>query len=141
MKHFNIYLSGGMTDMSPEEQITWRLVLIDKFKKYDGQYDVDCFNPYLYYSERRPEEYESEREVMEYDLYKLRHADLVIVNFNNSKSLGTMSEIAIAYDRQIPIIGLHRSNNKLHPWQKDMCNKIFNNINELAEYVKNYYLS
>lgn len=84
--------------------------------------------------------YESQKEVMEFDLNRVRHSDLVIANFNDMNSLGTMSEIAIAYERKIPIIGLDVDKQDLHPWQIEMCNRIFTNIGELFEYIENFYL-
>ena len=55
-------------------------------------------------------------------------------------SLGSMSELAIAYDRRIPIIGLDDNKQELHPWQIEMCNRIFDDINEMLDYVVDYYL-
>jgi len=143
MTYFNIYLSGGMTGMSMQDQSGWRYRMTHLLDRYSNvKYAVECFNPIAYYSESRPEEYDSEREVMEYDLFRLRTSDLVIVNFNNLKSLGTMAEIAIAYDRRMPIIGIYSGDRgELHPWQEDMCSKIFNNEIEAAEYIGMYYLT
>ena len=78
---------------------------------------------------------------MEFDLNKVRNSDLIIVNFNDMYSLGTMSEIAIAYEKRIPIIGLDTDNQNLHPWQIEMTNRIFSNIDEMLNYIKYYYLT
>ena len=77
---------------------------------------------------------------MELDLHKLRNSNLVIVNFNDIYSLGSMAELAIAYDRCIPIIGLDIDKQELHPWQIEMCNRIFSDIDEMLDYVEDYYL-
>ena len=78
---------------------------------------------------------------MEFDLHKVRGSDLIIVNFNDVYSLGTMAEIAIAYERKIPIIGINLKNQDLHPWQIEMTNRIFTDIDKMIDYVKEYYLS
>jgi len=52
---------------------------------------------------------------MEFDLNKVRHSDLIICNFNDMFSLGTMAELAIAYERRIPVIGLDINKQTLHP--------------------------
>ena len=77
---------------------------------------------------------------MEFDLNKVRNADLIIVNFNDVYSLGSMSEIAIAYERKIPVIGINLKNQDLHPWQIEMSYRIFNNIEKMLGYVKEKYL-
>ena len=77
---------------------------------------------------------------MEFDLNRLRKSDLIIVNFNDMYSLGTMAEIAIAYEKKIPIIGLDVDKQELHPWQIEMTNRIFDNMSELFEYLENFYL-
>ena len=64
----------------------------------------------------------------------------MIANFNDKWSLGTMSEIAIAYDRGIPVIGLNESGQELHGWQGCMCERIFNDIDEMLDYVQDFYL-
>ena len=135
-----VYLAGGMTGLSFEESNEWRVYIKDKLGTHYDNFGVECVNPQDYYNLFDDTAYDSEREVMEFDLHKLRGSDLVIVNFNSVYSLGTMAEIAIAYELKIPIIGLNENNNELHPWQKEMCNKIFTDIDELIEYVDFYYL-
>ena len=53
-----------------------------------------------------------------------------------------MAEIAIAYEHRIPIIGLVSKENEslLHPWQKEMCSRFFTDIDEMLDYVEDYYL-
>ena len=77
---------------------------------------------------------------MEFYLNKVRNSDLIIVNFNDMWSLGTMSEIAIAYERRIPVIGLDVDKQNLHSWQIEMCTRIFDNIDEMLDYVEDFYL-
>ena len=77
---------------------------------------------------------------MNYDLHRLRNSDLVIINFNDMYSLGSMAEIAIAYDRGIPIIGLDVDNQTLHSWQVCMCERIFDDIDEMLDYIEDFYL-
>ena len=77
---------------------------------------------------------------MEFDLHKVRNSNLVIVGFNAPKSLGTMAEMAIAYEHKIPIIGWNGADEILHPWQTEMCNRIFTDIDELIDYISEFYL-
>ena len=85
-------------------------------------------------------QYKTHREVMRLDLHMLRNSDLVIANFNDMYSLGSMSEIAIAYDRGIPVIGLNENKQSLHPWQQCMCERIFDNIDVMLDYIEDFYL-
>lgn len=137
MKDYYIYLAGGMSGLSLDEQDGWRTTLKEKFELCGI---ATCVNPVDYYSYFNPDKYDSELEVMRFDLHQLKRCDLVIVNFNKTDSLGTMAELGIAYDNRIPVIGLNENQNELHPWQKEMCSKIFTNIEELYFYVCDYYL-
>lgn len=139
MSNYQIYLCGGMTGLSYEEQTSWRLDVKDKLEHYECNYKVKCFNPVEYYSLEETTT-ELEVEAMNYDLYRLRNSSLVIANFNAPGSLGSMAEIAIAYDKGIPIIGLNEDNKVLHPWQIAMCNKIFTDREDMLRYVCYYYL-
>ena len=144
MREFQIYLSGGMMKFGRDdfdEGNEWREYCKKALETYECDYKVTCFNPNNYYSfaDEFPK-YSSETEVMRFDLYNLRKADLVIVNFNDKKSLGTTSEVAIAYDRGIPIIALNEDGGELHPWMECMSERIFNNIDEMLDYIEDFYL-
>lgn len=141
METVKIYLSGGMGNLSFEEQSRWRKQIIDAIKfNYECEKKVDFFNPVDYFNFEEVK-YKSEREVMEFDLNGLRNSDLVMVNFNDAKSLGTCAELAIAYEMKIPIIGINKNGIELHPWLECFCNRICSDIREAVEYVVEFYLN
>lgn len=144
MKDFFVYLAGGMGKFGKEnfdEGNKWRIYCKDILEVFDCDYMVRAVNPNTYFNFLdEPPRYENQAEVMRLDLHKLRHSDLVIVNFNDMYSLGTQSEIAIAYDRGIPIIGIDANKQTLHPWQVEMSERIFNDIDEMLEYIQDFYL-
>ena len=117
----------------------WREYCARKLESQDCDVKVKVVNPndYFNYLEKT---YLSQREIMNFDLYKLRSSDLVIVNFNDKYSLGTMGEISIAHERRIPVIGLNTEKQELHPWQYEMCERIFDDIDEMLCYVLDYYI-
>lgn len=146
METLNIYLAGGMQKFGQKdfnESNYWRVHIEQELMKLDCGRQTRICNPNDYYSfyDNAPR-YSTMREVMEFDLNKVRNSDLIIVNFNDLKSLGTMAELAIAYEHRIPVIGLCSEENypMLHPWQKEMCNRIFGDIDELIDYVIEYYV-
>lgn len=145
MKDFTIYLAGGMGKFDKEnfdEGNKWRVLCKREFEDYNSQYYVYVDNPNDYFNfVEEPQRYQSQREIMEFDLNKVRNADLIIINFNDMYSLGSMAELAIAYEKKIPVIGLDVDNQELHPWQIEMCNRVFNNIGELVDYVEDFYLN
>ena len=125
-----------------EESNMWRIYCKNTLENCECDYNVKAVNPndYFNFKEEQPK-YVSQREIMELDLHKLRNSNLVIINFNDMYSLGSMSELAIAYDRRIPIIGLDINKQELHPWQIEMCNRIFDDMDEMLDYVEDYYLT
>ena len=147
METLNIYLAGGMQKFGKKdfnESNYWRVHIEQELMKLDCGRQTRICNPNDYYSfyDNSPR-YSTMREVMEFDLNKVRNSDLIIVNFNDLKSLGTMAELAIAYEHRIPVLGLctEESYSMLHPWQKEMCNRIFGDIDEMLDYVEDYYLT
>ena len=141
MESVKIYLSGGMGSLSFEEQSKWRKQVIDAIKfNYDCAKNPIFFDPTKYYNFEEVR-YLSERETMEFDLYNLRDSNLVIVNFNDPKSLGTCAELAIAYDMKIPIIGINKNNQELHPWLSCFCNRMCSDLREAVEHVVDFYLN
>ena len=141
METVKIYLCGGMSALDIEEQKKWRKQIMDAVK-----YNYDCskkpvfFDPTQYYGFEETR-YLTEREVLEFDLNALRNSDLVIVNFNDPASLGTCSELAIAYENKIPIVGINKDNKELHPWHSEFVMRMCNNIKEAVEYTVEFFLN
>lgn len=104
------------------------------------QYNPEFFSPPEYYNEFCLE-HKSDKEVFLFDLNKLRKADVVVVNLNQQKSIGTAMEVAIAYENRIPIIGLKENDEQLHPWFLCCCNRVCDTMDELVEYLSTFYLN
>lgn len=141
METVKIYLSGGMGNLSFEEQSKWRKQIIDEIT-------INChcekkpifFNPVDHYNFTE-KQHKTEKEIVEFDLNAVRHSDLIIVNFNDPSSLGTCAELAIAYDRRIPIIGINKDKAKLHPWLTEFVTRMCNDIREAVSHVVDFYLN
>lgn len=137
-----IYLAGGMSNLSLDEQTKWRSNIKDAilYGEYDFNIKPYFFSPPLYYN-LEDNRHKTEREVMVFDLNRLRKSDLVVVNFNVPESLGTAMELAVAYENRIPIIGLNEKSIDLHPWLIECCTRICDNMYELVEHVSEFYLN
>lgn len=141
MDNVKIYLSGGMSGLTIEEQTKWRKRFCDAIKYGDFDYEKNpiFFDPTQRYS-LFEQEHKSEREAMEYDLNALRKSDIVVVNFNAPKSIGTAMELIIAKELRIPVIALHQGDETLHSWLVECCTRICDDFRELVEHVVNFYL-
>lgn len=138
------YLAGGMGLFGKDrfdEGNTWRVDIKDRIEQISNG-KVKCCNPNDHFNFLDRNTYESEREIMEYDLHRVRNSDLIIVNFNDPKSIGTACELAIAHELKIQIIGLCENDeeNYLHPWLKEFCCRIFTDREELILYVTKHYI-
>lgn len=144
MKDFKIYLAGGVSNLNKEEQTIWRNALIDiiynRCKAVDVKYNVDIISPPDFFTFEEMN-YKSDLEVMKYYLRHTKSSDLIIVNFNDPKSIGTAQEMAVAYDRNIPILGLNMNSAVLNPWLICSCDRMFDNCNDLVNYVFKFYLT
>lgn len=91
MREYNIYLAGGMGKFGKEhfdEGNKWRVGCKRLLEDFSCDYKVKVCNPNDYFNFLdEPRKYESEREIMEFDLNKVRNSDLVIINFNDIYSL------------------------------------------------------
>lgn len=138
-----IFLSGGMTGLTEEEASKWRT----SFKLNNAVQDDTPFifiDPTYYYFPTDKTTQEYEKEAMNYDLYLVKHSDLIIVNFNSLSSIGTAQELMLAYTLDKPIIGMIPEDKyeQLHPWYKEECMKIFkydsNNLEETVQKIMRY---
>lgn len=141
MKECCIYLAGAMSGLSFEEQTKWRQKVKDAilYGGYDYDFSPVFIDPTRYYNFEEIS-HKSEKEVMNFDLNKVRTSDLIVVNFNDPSSLGTMAELAVAYEHRIPIIGMNNSGKILHPWQIEFCNRICDDMYELVSHIVEFYL-
>lgn len=141
METVKIYLSGGMSNVSWEEQTKWRKQIQDaiKFGDYDYSKKPIYFDPTQYYNFEE-ELHKSEREAMEFDLNALRKSDLIVVNFNESKSIGTAMELMLAKELRIPIIGLNKEQKEIHPWLLECCTRMCDDMRELVSHIVDFYL-
>lgn len=139
MKNKLIYLSGAISGIDEYEARLWR-EKTEHFIRDNNPY-VKVFNPVNQFTfEDLTRGYVTDDEIMKIEIDKLRNSDIVIYNCNHSKSLGSMAELAIAYDRNIPILAFNEKDEELHPWIRGMCTKIFNTQTELHQFLINHYL-
>lgn len=135
-----VYLAGGITNATEEQMNGWRKrskELFDKFAKdkFEVINPVDYYNPTDY-------NFDSTREVMEFDLHKVRNADVILVNYNIPNSIGTAIEIGIANEHRIPVVGVINSmsdENTIHDWLDCMTWKKYNNLFSAVEYIVKYF--
>ena len=140
MDKVKFYMAGGMAGLSVEEQMEWRK---DIKKRINNSliHDPTYFFQPPYYYQPDGDYHRSEREGRDFDLNRLRHSDVVIVNFNVPSSIGTAQELAVAYEHRIPVIGLNENKNELHPWLYECCTRICETREELVEHIVNFYLT
>lgn len=126
-----IFLSGGMSNIPEEDSKKWRKAFKHaKYENFSSSYYSDNYkfiDPTTLYKPQTPYNPAYEKEAMNYDLYCVKEADVIVVNFNSLSSIGTAQEVMYAYTLNKPIIGMIEKNkyNQLHPWYKEECIKIF----------------
>ena len=134
-----IYLAGGIADLSWEEAQGWR----DQFSEIidetcNGRWC--CFDPCKHIHDFC--EVISEEEALVYDLDHLRHSRIMLVSFEHTqKSIGTAIEIGVALENRIPIIGYNPNKIDLHPWIRRSCTHICETWEGLWLFLCNDYLN
>ena len=142
METMRIFLSGGMTGLSFEEQSVWRTRIINaiKYGDYDYEKKPVFFNPVEHYSFEEVS-HKSEKEIFEYDLYNLRKSDLVILNLNAPYSIGCAMELILAKEHRIPVVAFGVNGQYIHPWILECCTRICDDMKETVSYVVDFYLN
>lgn len=129
-----IYLAGAMSGLKWSEMFDWR----NTIRCSELYNDFIIINPCIMYPEIITEEVE--KESMLWDLYQVRQADILVVDFSHPNSIGTTWELAIASEKHIPIIGVYTSGKSdIHPWWRMATSYICNDIEELIDYISTYY--
>lgn len=139
---YKIYLAGAIGCFGKErfnEGNNWRVHIKRELESADSIYRVICDNPNDYYNFLN-KEHKSELEIQKFDLDKVRQANLIIVNFN-AYSIGTSKELAVANEYRKHVIGLNENGLELHSWDVNDCIRIFDNMHEMLDHVKKFYLN
>jgi nucleoside 2-deoxyribosyltransferase len=145
-----IYLSGPIAGNTYKEVTGWRQRLTDEF---EDNYDVEVLDPMRdKFSEANTiinvtpasinaedETLLSDRGIVVRDHNDTINADILIVNLLGSqdKSIGTVAEMAWAWDRQIPIVTIMESGNiHDHPFIRTMTSYRVDSIERALVVVK-----
>ena len=109
-----------------DESNEWRLDIKRRVEENSNN-KVKCCNPNDHFNFLDDYGYKTQREIMNFELHKIRNSNALIVNFNDPKSIGSACEMAVASENRIPIIGLceNGEENIIHPWLKEFCERIF----------------
>ena len=107
MKELKIYLAGKMSGLSHAEMINWRIEISKKLLEIVRFYscNLDIINPVYYYNFEK-QDYQSDKEVKEFDLKHVVTSDIVIVNLDGlNTSDGTKYEVSqAARKHNIPFV-------------------------------------
>lgn len=144
---YKIYLAGSMSGVSDEEGKSWRQYVKDCFADLDY---VKIVDPYDIAERLKPENFDSLTDVenksyefacMNEDLLQVKTSDLVLIRLDNSKSLGTMAELATCYERGIRTLAFPSEDTSLehqHPWIYHMIRMYSDNIDSAIECAKGF---
>lgn len=135
---FKIYEAGKMTGISFEESDCWRKEVKDYFYEHEYFQNVIVINPNDYYNFNEIL-HKTEKEIIRFDLNKVRTSNLILVNLDGD-SIGTSMELMTAHDLHIPIIGFSIDSTSIHPWIEYVCDRICDSMEEAIEYIEKYYL-
>lgn len=133
-----IYLAGGITGLSDAEIHEWRDKIKDTLETVSG-YKVVCCNPASHIPLVITPAVE--REMFEWDLWKVKQSDIIICDFDHPNSIGTTWELAVARENGIPIIGLSLTDTPVHPWWSMSAIHISRSMDELYDYLCTNFLN
>ena len=143
-KALKIYLAGKMSGLEFDEMYEWRKHLREKLLTCAdcASYKLSVINPVVYFNFEN-ERYQSEKEVMDYDLAHVSTSDIIIVNLDGlNTSDGTKYELKEAYDNGIPVIAFGENDiyEKLHPWTKLYITRHEDTVENVIEYIQEFYM-
>lgn len=145
MKHLVIYECGKMSGLSFDEMNNWRAnmkVALIQIAENSGC-NITVVNPVDYYNLQEVK-HQSELEIMNYDLSRVKKSDLLVVNLEGlDTSIGSIIECYEAYKSGIPVLafGSQIDYGKLHPWIKCCITRHDKNYRECINYINDFYMS
>ena len=139
MDKLKIYLSGRMSGLSFEEYTGWRKQVISYFNNIDFS-DIKIFDPTTYYNYKN-KEHKTEKEIMLFEMRKVRESDVLLVNLNGiNKSVGTIFEVMEGSYNNKTIIAFGDAS-KVHPWLLEKIDRVEDNFSDACDYIARFLLS
>lgn len=137
-----VYTCGGMKNKSTIEAMAWRNEL-ENCLNMSGVV-ASVFKPPEFYNYDEFKQ-QSEAEIKEFELAKLRESDVLVVELNGvESSVGSCMELGYANamndfgDKHIFIIAYNNIEKNVHPWVMDSCIRVEDNLEDIAYYIANY---
>ena len=145
MKQLKIYEAGKMGGLTFSEMNNWRVELKNKLLNAaeNADYKLLVINPVDFYNFKE-KRFQSEEEVEDYDLAHVITSDIIIVNLDGlNTSDGSKIELHDGnFHNKIPVIAFGDAElyNNLHPWIKRDITRFEKNIDDVVEYIRDFYL-
>ena len=145
MNYLKIYEAGKMGGLTFAQMNDWRVELKNKLLDVaeDMRYKILVVNPCDFYNFEEVK-HQSEEEVEDYDLAHVISSDIIVVNLDGlSTSDGTKFELHDGnYHNKIPVIafGDKEVYDNLHPWIKRDITRGEDNIDNVVQYIKEFYM-
>ena len=145
MKYLKIYEAGKMSGLTFSQMNDWRVELKDKLMDIaeDVEYKILGVNPVDFYNFEE-QSHQSEEEVEDYDLAHVISSNIIVVNLNGlNTSDGSKYELHDGnFHNRIPVIafGDKKLYENLHPWIKRDITRVEKNIDDVVQYIKDFYL-
>lgn len=133
-----------MSGLTLKMMNTWRLGVKEELNKISDSSNtkVIVVNPcdYFNFEEKK---HQTELEVMNFDLAKVKNSDILIVNMDGlNTSIGTCIECYEAYKQGIPVLafGSKELYKGLHPWIQNCITRHDEDYHRTVNYIRDLYL-
>lgn len=141
-KEWQYYLAGKMDGLTFNEMNQWREEAALKLKVLSETSGYKCtvINPCDFYNPVEDVRYQTDEEVMDYDINHLENSDFVIVNADGlGTSTGTQIEIFDAWKNNIPVFVFGVGRGVIHPWLERCVTRFEPNLDYLITYLTDFY--
>lgn len=145
MERLKVYIAGKMSGLSQEEILAIRepIEKIIYHRAASSDIVAEVINPAKFFSYDDPCHW-NEYEIYNFEINHVLKSDVVIAIVDGiNTSIGTAIEVYEAYKHGIPVITYNPSGvpvNAIHPWLRFGQVRDCETINELADYIQQYYM-
>lgn len=145
---YKVYLAGSCEKATLQERTEWRSACEEWLEKRCER--LSAVNPVSFYDYCRSD-HKSDSEVFRFYRRMVKNSEIVLVNLSNERnSVGTICELAMAYEKNIAIIGFYEDEELdkvamkrlFHPWVVEMCDRVETGEGAMLralEYIRGYY--
>jgi nucleoside 2-deoxyribosyltransferase len=142
LEMITVYTCGAMEHVSEDAMKGWRAHLEDNLPDVKFLHPTRRMPLHQQMEDASLATYNKLKRIVAQDIKDINESDLIVANLKDSepgKKWGSVMEVALAWERGIPVIAIVDEKQFKHPFIYTMCTEVHHTLEDAIDAVQEYY--